>query len=29
VRLACERDDLGPDFREWLRMFVEKEMEAL
>ncbi|MBO0513545.1 UTP--glucose-1-phosphate uridylyltransferase [Streptomyces beijiangensis] len=22
VRLACEREDLGPDFRTWLRQFV-------
>ncbi|MFI9102363.1 sugar phosphate nucleotidyltransferase, partial [Streptomyces fildesensis] len=22
VRLACEREDLGPDFRTWLREFV-------
>jgi UTP--glucose-1-phosphate uridylyltransferase len=22
VRLACEREDLGPDFRDWLREFV-------
>lgn len=26
VRLACERDDLGPDFRDWLRSFVSEEM---
>ncbi|MET7311012.1 UTP--glucose-1-phosphate uridylyltransferase GalU [Streptomyces sp. NPDC005134] len=26
VRLACERDDLGPDFRTWLRSFVTEEM---
>lgn len=26
VRLACEREDLGPDFREWLRDYVSKEM---
>jgi UTP--glucose-1-phosphate uridylyltransferase len=26
VRLACERDDLGPDFRAWLRTFVTEEM---
>ncbi|MCT2593093.1 UTP--glucose-1-phosphate uridylyltransferase GalU [Streptomyces sp. N2-109] len=26
VRLACEREDLGPDFREWLRGYVSKEM---
>lgn len=28
VRLACEREDLGPDFREWLRAYVSKEMET-
>lgn len=27
VRLACERDDLGPDFRSWLRTFVDEEMQ--
>ncbi|MBH5335225.1 UTP--glucose-1-phosphate uridylyltransferase GalU [Streptomyces pactum] len=26
VRLACEREDLGPDFRAWLRSFVDEEM---
>lgn len=26
VRLACEREDLGPDFRDWLRGFVGQEM---
>jgi UTP--glucose-1-phosphate uridylyltransferase len=26
VRLACERDDLGPEFRSWLRTFVAEEM---
>jgi UTP--glucose-1-phosphate uridylyltransferase len=26
VRLACEREDLGPDFRAWLRRFVTEEM---
>lgn len=25
VRLACARDDLGPEFREWLRAFVASE----
>ena len=25
VRLACERDDLGPDFRQWLLEFVDKD----
>jgi UTP--glucose-1-phosphate uridylyltransferase len=29
VRLACERDDLGPEFRDWLRLFVEKELDSL
>ncbi|GAA3720876.1 UTP--glucose-1-phosphate uridylyltransferase GalU [Streptomyces tremellae] len=28
VRLACEREDLGPDFRAWLRRFVIEEMQA-
>jgi UTP--glucose-1-phosphate uridylyltransferase len=28
VRLACERDDLGPDFRAWLRTYVTKEMQG-
>jgi UTP--glucose-1-phosphate uridylyltransferase len=26
VRLACEREDLGPDFRDWLRHYVTEEM---
>jgi UTP--glucose-1-phosphate uridylyltransferase len=26
VRLACEREDLGPDFRAWLRDFVKEEL---
>lgn len=26
VRLACEREDLGPDFRTWLRGYVQQEM---
>ncbi|MDW8806266.1 UTP--glucose-1-phosphate uridylyltransferase GalU [Streptomyces scabiei] len=26
VRLACERADLGPDFRAWLRSYVQQEM---
>ncbi|MER6913220.1 UTP--glucose-1-phosphate uridylyltransferase GalU [Streptomyces sp. NPDC000594] len=26
VRLACERDDLGPEFRSWLRSYVTEEM---
>ncbi len=26
VRLACEREDLGPEFREWLRGYVTEEM---
>jgi UTP--glucose-1-phosphate uridylyltransferase len=28
VRLACEREDLGPEFRSWLREFVGKELPA-
>ncbi|MCI0686546.1 MAG: UTP--glucose-1-phosphate uridylyltransferase [Sporichthyaceae bacterium] len=28
VRLACEREDLGPDFRAWLEYFVAKEMRG-
>lgn len=28
VRLACEREDLGPDFRAWLRDYVAGEMKA-
>ncbi|WNI15890.1 UTP--glucose-1-phosphate uridylyltransferase [Actinacidiphila sp. ITFR-21] len=28
VRLAAEREDLGPDFRTWLRTYVTKEMQA-
>ncbi|MBA3743383.1 UTP--glucose-1-phosphate uridylyltransferase GalU [Sporichthya sp.] len=28
VRLACEREDLGPEFRSWLADFVAKEMEG-
>ncbi len=27
VRLACEREDLGPDFRAWLQRFVTEEMQ--
>lgn len=27
VRLACERDDLGPGFRAWLRTYVTEEMQ--
>ncbi len=27
VRLACEREDLGPDFRAWLRHYVSEEMQ--
>ncbi|MEU6079109.1 UTP--glucose-1-phosphate uridylyltransferase GalU [Streptomyces sp. NPDC047108] len=27
VRLACEREDLGPDFRAWLRSYVTEEMD--
>ncbi|HEY9374979.1 UTP--glucose-1-phosphate uridylyltransferase GalU [Streptomyces sp.] len=26
VRLACEREDLGPEFRSWLRRYVSEEM---
>jgi UTP--glucose-1-phosphate uridylyltransferase len=26
VRLACERDDLGPQFRAWLREFLDEEL---
>lgn len=26
VRLACEREDLGPDFRTWLRGYVNEEL---
>jgi UTP--glucose-1-phosphate uridylyltransferase len=26
VRLACEREDLGPDFRAWLAEFVSQEL---
>ncbi|WP_069174459.1 UTP--glucose-1-phosphate uridylyltransferase GalU [Streptomyces griseus] len=26
VRLACEREDLGPDFRTWLRRYVNEEL---
>lgn len=28
VRLACERPDLGPEFRSWLVSFVSDEMKA-
>ncbi|MEU2182617.1 UTP--glucose-1-phosphate uridylyltransferase GalU [Streptomyces thermolilacinus] len=28
VRLACEREDLGPEFRSWLRRYVTEEMQA-
>ena len=28
VRLACERDDLGPEFRAWLEYFVAKDMRG-
>ncbi|MFF5971996.1 UTP--glucose-1-phosphate uridylyltransferase GalU [Streptomyces sp. NPDC012769] len=27
VRLACEREDLGPDFRDWLKAFVAETTE--
>jgi UTP--glucose-1-phosphate uridylyltransferase len=26
VRLACEREDLGPEFRSWLADFVKNEL---
>jgi UTP--glucose-1-phosphate uridylyltransferase len=26
VRLACQREDLGPEFRSWLKRFVDTEM---
>jgi len=29
VRLACEREDLGPDFRQWLKSFVAEELYRL
>ncbi|GAB3115458.1 UTP--glucose-1-phosphate uridylyltransferase GalU [Streptomyces calidiresistens] len=29
VRLACEREDLGPDFRDWLTKYVNGEMREL
>ncbi|MBL1067438.1 UTP--glucose-1-phosphate uridylyltransferase GalU [Streptomyces sp. 7-21] len=29
VRLACERPDLGPEFRQWLRHYVTEEMPRL
>ncbi|WKK25283.1 UTP--glucose-1-phosphate uridylyltransferase [Streptomyces olivoreticuli] len=28
VRLACEREDLGPEFRAWLREFAATELSA-
>ncbi|MFD6418148.1 UTP--glucose-1-phosphate uridylyltransferase GalU [Streptomyces sp. NPDC060194] len=28
VRLACEREDLGPEFRTWLRGYVTEEMQT-
>jgi UTP--glucose-1-phosphate uridylyltransferase len=28
VRLACEREDLGPDFRAWLRDYVSGELSG-
>ncbi len=28
VRLACEREDLGPEFRSWLRTFVNEDEAA-
>jgi UTP--glucose-1-phosphate uridylyltransferase len=27
VRLACDREDLGPEFRQWLKTFVAEEMD--
>lgn len=29
VRLACEREDLGPEFRAWLQRYVAEEMQRL
>ncbi|WP_097232012.1 UTP--glucose-1-phosphate uridylyltransferase GalU [Streptomyces zhaozhouensis] len=29
VRLACERPDLGPEFRSWLRTYVAEELPRL
>jgi UTP--glucose-1-phosphate uridylyltransferase len=29
VRLACEREDLGPDFRDWLAKYVNGEMQQI
>ncbi len=29
VRLACERPDLGPEFRSWLRTYVSEEMPQI
>ncbi|MFX4293779.1 UTP--glucose-1-phosphate uridylyltransferase [Streptomyces bohaiensis] len=29
VRLACEREDLGPDFRDWLTKYVNGEMREI
>ncbi|MFE1487708.1 UTP--glucose-1-phosphate uridylyltransferase, partial [Streptomyces olivaceus] len=26
VRLACEREDLGPDFRTWLQRYAAEEL---
>ncbi|MFE3204284.1 UTP--glucose-1-phosphate uridylyltransferase GalU [Embleya sp. NPDC055664] len=28
VKLACEREDLGPEFRAWLRQYVNEEMHG-
>ncbi|MGR7001520.1 UTP--glucose-1-phosphate uridylyltransferase [Yinghuangia aomiensis] len=28
VRLACERDDLGPEFRDWLKTYVDEELRG-
>jgi UTP--glucose-1-phosphate uridylyltransferase len=29
VRLAAERADLGPEFRSWLREFVDTELPGM
>lgn len=28
VRLACEREDLGPEFRAWLKTYVDEELRG-
>jgi UTP--glucose-1-phosphate uridylyltransferase len=28
VRLACEREDLGPEFRDWLKTYVDEELRG-